>query len=186
MSVRAYIGLGANLGDREATIDAALAAIGLIDGVQLRVVSPLYETEPIGPPQPSYLNGALSVDTVLSAPELLRGLLAVERRLGRVRVATERNAPRTIDLDLLLHGESIWREAEIEVPHPRLLERAFVLVPLLQIAPNLRHPVTGCLLASGSCLRSSFGIAVWRPGQVFGGDLEQHPRSRDLSKGLAQ
>jgi len=186
VSVSAYIGLGANLGNREETIDAAVAAVGLIDGVELRAVSALYETEPIGPPQPRYLNGALSVDTVLSAPELLRGLLAVERRLGRVRVETERNAPRTIDLDLLLHGESIWREADIEVPHPRLLERAFVLVPLLEIAPNLRHPVTGCLLASSPSIRSSSSIALWRAGQVFVGDLEQHPRSRDLSKGLAQ
>lgn len=183
MSVIAYIGIGANLGDRAATIDAAVAAIGLLDGVERLAESALYETEPIGPPQPHYLNGVLAVRTVLSAPELLRALLEVERRLGRVRIDAERNAPRTIDLDLLLHGESIWREAEVEVPHPRLLDRSFVLVPLLEIAPTLRHPITGILLNSCGSARADSGIALWRPARPLDTDPERHQRSHDLSKG---
>lgn len=183
MSVTAYIGVGANLGDRAATIDAAVAAIGRLDGVELLAASSLYETDPVGPPQPRYLNGAVAVNTVLSAPELLRGLLEVERRLGRVRIDSERNAPRTIDLDLLLHGESIWREADVEVPHPRLMERAFVLVPLLEIAPHLCHPVTGSVLASAPCATDGFGIVMWRPRQPLDTHPERHQRSHDLSKG---
>lgn len=183
MSVTAYIGLGANLGDRAATIDAAVAAIGLLDGVKLLAESALYETEPVGPPQPRYLNGVLAVQTVLSAPELLRVLLEVERRLGRVRIDAERNAPRTIDLDLLLHGESIWREADLEVPHPRLLERSFVLVPLLEIAPRLCHPITGVVLDSCGSAYANSGIVMWRPARLLDTDPERHPRSHDLSKG---
>jgi len=183
VNVTAYIGLGSNLGDRAATIDAAVAAIGLLDGVEVIAVSALYETDPVGPPQPRYLNGAIAVATILSAPELLHGLLEVERRLGRVRIDAERNAPRTIDLDLLLHGESIWREAELEVPHARLLERAFVLIPLLEIAPNLCHPVNGCLLASAPAAIAPSGIAMWRPARSLDTHSERHQRSRDLSKG---
>lgn len=183
MSVTAYIGLGSNLGDRAATIDAAVAAIDRLEGVKVVQASALYETDPVGPPQPRYLNGALAVNTALSAPELLRGLLEVERRLGRIRIDSERNAPRTIDLDLLLHGESIWREADVHVPHPRLMDRVFVLVPLLEIAPNLRHPVTGSLLALSPCAAESSGIVMWRPRQPLDTHHERHQRSHNLSKG---
>lgn len=183
MSVTAYIGVGSNLGDRAAAIDAAVAAVGRLGGVRLTAVSALYETDPVGPPQPRYLNGAFAVKTDLSAPELLRELLEVERKLGRVRIDSQRSAPRTIDLDLLLHGESVWRDADVEVPHPRMMERAFVLIPLVQIAPKLCHPVTGSVLASAPCIVAATGIALWRPALPSVSTPERHSHSQDLSKG---
>jgi len=131
---RAYVGVGANLGDREATIRAALAALpGVV------AVSALRETDPVGiVEQPLFLNGAAALETELAARELLETLLAVERELGRER--GERWGPRTIDLDLLLYGDETIDVPGLEVPHPRLAERAFVLEPLLELDPSLRLP----------------------------------------------
>jgi 2-amino-4-hydroxy-6-hydroxymethyldihydropteridine diphosphokinase len=144
-AVVAYLALGANLGDRAATIDAALARL---ESEALRVVarSPLYETEAVAPdPQPRYLNGAARVETTLSAAALLARCLDVEASLGRVRPPGRVHAPRTIDIDLLLYGAAVVSDPPaLIVPHPRLLERAFVRVPLADVAlAGLVHPITG-------------------------------------------
>jgi 2-amino-4-hydroxy-6-hydroxymethyldihydropteridine diphosphokinase len=134
---RAYIGLGANLGDREATIRAAIAELPGVVGV-----STLRETDPVGvTDQPRFLNGVAVIETELRPHELLGLLLAVERRLGRER--RERWGPRTIDLDLLLYGDEVIDEDGLTVPHPHLQERRFVLEPLAEIAPALVVPGLG-------------------------------------------
>jgi 2-amino-4-hydroxy-6-hydroxymethyldihydropteridine diphosphokinase len=134
---RAYVGVGANLGDREGTIRAALAALpGVV------AVSELRETEPVGVvDQPPFLNGAAALETELPVRELLDVLLEVERELGRER--RERWGPRTIDLDLLLYGGETIDEPGLTVPHPRLHERRFALEPLLDLDPALVVPGHG-------------------------------------------
>ena len=134
---RAYVGVGANLGDREATIRAALDALpGVV------AVSALRETDPVGVvDQPLFLNGAAALETELAARELLETLLAVERELGRER--GERWGPRTIDLDLLLYGDGTIDEPGLTVPHPRLHERRFALEPLLDLDSELTIPGRG-------------------------------------------
>jgi 2-amino-4-hydroxy-6-hydroxymethyldihydropteridine diphosphokinase len=140
---RAYVGLGANLGDRERTLQAAVDALAAEDGVEVVSVSVLRETEPVGVgQQPLYLNGAAEVETTLTARELLDRLLAVEQRFGRIRVPGE-HGPRTLDLDLLLYGDEVIDEPELHVPHPRLHERRFVLEPLAELAPGLVVPGRG-------------------------------------------
>jgi 2-amino-4-hydroxy-6-hydroxymethyldihydropteridine diphosphokinase len=133
----AYIGLGANLGDREETIRAAVAELP-----DVVAVSPLRETDPVGvTDQPRFLNGVAALETELAPRELLDVLLAVERRLGRER--RERWGPRTIDLDLLLYGDEVIDEDGLKIPHPRLHERRFVLEPLADLAPQLVVPGLG-------------------------------------------
>jgi 2-amino-4-hydroxy-6-hydroxymethyldihydropteridine diphosphokinase len=140
---RAYVGLGANLGDRERTLRAAVAALDAEEGIEVMAISKLRETEPVGVgEQPLYLNGAVALDTTLEAPELLERLLAVEQRFGRVRVPGE-HGPRTLDLDLLLYGEEQIEAPGLVVPHPRLHERRFVLEPLAELDPGLAVPARG-------------------------------------------
>jgi 2-amino-4-hydroxy-6-hydroxymethyldihydropteridine diphosphokinase len=140
---RAYVGLGANLGDRERTLRAAVAALDAEEGIEVMAISKLRETEPVGVgEQPLYLNGAAALDTTLEAPELLERLLAVEERFGRVRVPGE-HGPRTLDLDLLLYGEEQIEAPGLVVPHPRLHERRFVLEPLVELDPGLAVPARG-------------------------------------------
>jgi 2-amino-4-hydroxy-6-hydroxymethyldihydropteridine diphosphokinase len=133
----AYIGLGSNLGDREATIRAATAALpGVV------AMSALRETDPVGKTdQPRFLNAVAALETELSAGELLDVLLSVERELGRER--RERWGPRTIDLDLLLYGDETLDEPGLRVPHPRLHERRFALEPLAELDPELFVPGRG-------------------------------------------
>ena len=140
---RAYVGLGANLGDREHALHAAIDALAAEDGVEVVSVSVLRETEPVGVgQQPLYLNGAAEVETTLTARELLDRLLALEQRFGRIRVTGE-HGPRTLDLDLLLYGDEVIDEPGLTVPHPRLHERRFVLEPLAELAPGLVVPGRG-------------------------------------------
>ena len=140
---RAYVGLGANLGDRERTLHAAVDALAAADGVEVAAVSTLRETEPVGVgEQPRFLNGAVALDTSLPARGLLDLLLAVEQRFGRVRVSGE-HGPRTLDLDLLLYGDEQIDEPGLNVPHPQLHERRFVLEPLAELAPGLVVPRRG-------------------------------------------
>ena len=140
---RAYVGLGANLGDRERTLRAAVDALGAEDGVEVVAVSTLRETDPVGVgDQPRFLNGAAELETTLTARELLGRLLAIEQRFGRVRVPGE-HGPRTLDLDLLLYGDAELDEPGLTVPHPRLHERRFVLEPLAELAPGLVVPGRG-------------------------------------------
>jgi 2-amino-4-hydroxy-6-hydroxymethyldihydropteridine diphosphokinase len=138
---RAYVGLGANLGDRETTIRRAVALIGAEPGTRVAAVSTLRETDPVGHlDQPRFLNGVCAVDTELSPHALLELLLAVERRLGRDRTGGPRFGPRTIDLDLLVYGDATVDEPDLTVPHPRLAERRFALEPLWELAPGLVLP----------------------------------------------
>lgn len=133
--VTAYIALGANLGDARATVRAALAALDGLPRTRLLRASGLYRTAPWEASGPDFINAVAAVETGLDAHELLRALQALELQAGRER--PYRNAPRTLDLDLLLHGDAIIDTPELIVPHPRLRERAFVLVPLAEIAPAL-------------------------------------------------
>jgi 2-amino-4-hydroxy-6-hydroxymethyldihydropteridine diphosphokinase len=140
----AYIALGGNLGDRAANLRAAVAQLEQAD-VRVDAKSPLFDTEPAGgEPQPRYLNAVVRVETALAPRALLDLCLGVERALGRHRPPGATNAPRTIDLDLLLMGDLILEEPGLQLPHPRLLQRPFVRVPLAAVAePGLRHPLTG-------------------------------------------
>lgn len=133
--VLAYIGLGANLGDAAATLKAAVAALAQVPGVQAGACSSLYRTAPIDSSGPDYLNAVAEVITTLTAPALLRELQALENAAGRER--PYRNAPRILDLDLLLYGSAHIESPDLTVPHPRMWERAFVLVPLAEISPAL-------------------------------------------------
>jgi 2-amino-4-hydroxy-6-hydroxymethyldihydropteridine diphosphokinase len=140
VTTRAYIALGANLGDRARAIALALDALRATPRVRVVEVSRLWETEPVGPPQPAYLNAAAALDTELDALALLARLHEAERAAGRTRGA-ERNLPRTLDLDLLLFGGLAIEAPELVVPHPRMHERSFVLEPLAEIAGDVVHPV---------------------------------------------
>ncbi len=141
-TVTAYIGLGSNLGDRRELIRRAIQALDALDGVSVVERSDLYETDPVGgPPQPRFLNGVVEIECRVSARELMRAMLRIEAALGRTR--EDRNAPRTIDLDLLLWGDTVIDEEALTIPHPRMHERWFVLRPLTDIAPDMRHPVLG-------------------------------------------
>jgi 2-amino-4-hydroxy-6-hydroxymethyldihydropteridine diphosphokinase len=138
----AFVGIGSNLGDREANLRQAVDLLGAEKEVEVVAVSKLRETEPVGGvEQGPFLNGALHLRTELSARELLDRLLDVEQRLGRVRL--ERFGPRTIDLDLLVYGDEIVEEPGLAVPHPRLHERRFALEPLAELAPSLVVPGRG-------------------------------------------
>jgi 2-amino-4-hydroxy-6-hydroxymethyldihydropteridine diphosphokinase len=141
---RAFVGLGSNLGDREALIAEAVELLRAEDGIDVLAVSTLRETDPVGYlDQPGFLNGAVALDTSLTPRELLDRLLAVERRLGRERGVGPRFGPRTIDLDLLLYGEETIEEPGLQVPHPRLAERRFALEPLVELDPALEVPGAG-------------------------------------------
>jgi 2-amino-4-hydroxy-6-hydroxymethyldihydropteridine diphosphokinase len=137
--VRAVVGLGANVGDRLGAMRAAVGELGRTGVVVAR--SRVYETEPVGPAQPRFLNAAVLLVWKGTPEELLRELLDVEARLGRVR--SERWGPRVIDLDLLWAEGVVVERAELTVPHPGLRERAFALVPLLDVAPDAHDPRTG-------------------------------------------
>lgn len=138
----AYVGLGANLGDRERTLRAAVETLDGRDDVRVTDVSELRETEPVGgPPQGLFLNGAVRLRTTLGPGELLTVLQAVENAFGRTR--TVRWGPRTLDLDLLLYEDRVVRTPSLEVPHPRMHRRRFVLEPLCDLCPELEHPVLG-------------------------------------------
>jgi 2-amino-4-hydroxy-6-hydroxymethyldihydropteridine diphosphokinase len=138
---RAYVGLGANLGERERAIRQAVGLLGAEPGIEVVAVSTLRDTDPVGyEDQPRFLNGAVAIETGLPPRELLERLLAVERKLGRLRGEGPRFGPRAIDLDLLLYGAETVDEPGLTVPHPRLAERLFVLEPLVELDPTLRLP----------------------------------------------
>jgi 2-amino-4-hydroxy-6-hydroxymethyldihydropteridine diphosphokinase len=137
----AYLALGSNLGDREANLLKALEWLETADA-QIARRSSLYETEPQElREQPWFLNQVVEIGTTLSPLELLARIREIERELGRKRVVAK--GPRTIDIDILLYGEAIMNTPELQIPHPRLADRRFVLEPLAELAPDLRHPVTG-------------------------------------------
>ena len=138
--------LGSNLdskfGDREANLREAVRRIGTLG--EVRAVSSFYDTEPVGQlEQPRFLNGALVMETELEPVALMRGLLGVERAMGRDRVGSVAKGPRVIDLDLLLYGDWVMSSEELMLPHPAMGERRFVLEPLAEIAPEWVHPIVG-------------------------------------------
>jgi 2-amino-4-hydroxy-6-hydroxymethyldihydropteridine diphosphokinase len=141
-STKAFIGLGANLGDPEAQVRRALAALAELPGTRLLAASSLYRSAPVGViAQPDFINAVAAAETTLAARALLEALLAAERRFGRRRDFP--GAPRTLDLDLLLYGDRVITEPGLVVPHPRMHERAFVLAPLAEIAPDIAIPGKG-------------------------------------------
>lgn len=140
-----FVGLGANLGDTEAALDDAVRRLQGLPGTQVVAVSPRYRTAPMDSAGPDYLNAVVELRTRLQPQELLQALLAIEQAHGRQR--PYRNAPRTLDLDLLLFGQRVMDTPLLTLPHPRLHQRAFVLRPLLDLAPVLQHPRLGPLQA---------------------------------------
>lgn len=140
-SEAAFVGLGANLGDARRALDAAFGALASLPGTRLRAASSLYRSAPIDASGPDYLNAVVLIDTRLAPLALLRQLQLIEHRHGRER--PYRHAPRTLDLDLLLYGRRRIATQALTVPHPRLAERAFVLRPLAELAPQLVLPGLG-------------------------------------------
>jgi 2-amino-4-hydroxy-6-hydroxymethyldihydropteridine diphosphokinase len=135
MAVAAYLGLGSNLGDRLANLQAAVDALQREPALRVTASSRVWETTPVGgPPQPDYLNAVVRIETDLSARDLLHVARRVESRLGRIR--KERWGARTIDVDVLLHDDEQIDEPDLVVPHPRMTQRAFVLLPLLELEPD--------------------------------------------------
>jgi 2-amino-4-hydroxy-6-hydroxymethyldihydropteridine diphosphokinase len=145
--ITAYIALGANLGDREKNIRAALSQLNKIEGVSIGQVSTLLENPAVGGPpnSPQFLNAAAELKTTLGSHALLHHLLEIEKKLGRIR--RDRWEPRPIDMDLLLYGDHIISSQELVVPHPLMHERRFVLQPLAEIAPEAVHPVLQMTIA---------------------------------------
>jgi 2-amino-4-hydroxy-6-hydroxymethyldihydropteridine diphosphokinase len=144
--IRAYVALGSNLGNPVQIVEDAIDAMAALRGSLLKAMSSLYRTAPVGlKRQPDFINAVVALDTRLSPRDLLDELFAVEARFGRER--SVRNAPRTLDLDLLLHGETVQDDPALTLPHPRMHERAFVLAPLAEIAPDLMIPGRGPVAA---------------------------------------
>lgn len=139
--VLAYIGIGSNLNDSAAIVSQAFEALGTISLTSFIARSPLYRSKPLGPPQPDYINAVASLKTALSADDLLTALQGLEDAFGRQRGI--RWGPRTLDLDILVFGDLIKNDPHLIVPHPRLHDRAFVLYPLRDIAPDLMVPRLG-------------------------------------------
>lgn len=141
------IALGSNLGNSLATLESSLTVLNQIPGIKLQATSSWYQTKPVGnlTPQPDYLNGCALLSLKQTPEELLVILQAIELQFGRVRTA--KNAARTLDLDLLLYDDLILNSSNLTIPHPRMNERAFVLVPLAEIAPDWVEPVSGVKIA---------------------------------------
>ncbi len=148
VAVEVYLGLGSNLGNPIANLKSACTAISQIDGVQLLALSPFYSSKPIGPQdQPDYVNAAIRLSTHLSAQQLLEQLQAIENQHGRIR--TVRWGARTLDLDILLYGDSQVHDSQLTIPHIEMSKRSFVLYPLADIAPaGLMIPGLGTTLAA--------------------------------------
>ena len=155
---QAFVGLGSNLGDRVAALDTALAALAALPATTLVARSSFYESAPVEAPGDDYLNAVAQLDTALTPLALLAALQSIESQQGRERPYG--NAPRTLDLDLLLHGEVALASPELTLPHPRLHQRAFVLVPLAEIAPTLVIPTHGTV---GDLID---GVAAQRIGKL--------------------
>ncbi len=141
--MKAYIALGANLGEPVQTLRQALDAISHMSGVTVTGKSSLYRTAPVDSSGPDYVNAVIRVETTLKSEELLKHLLRLEKFFGRVRPAGVINAPRTLDLDLLLCGRLVRQTEILTLPHPRMHQRAFVLVPLTEIDPDIEIPGLG-------------------------------------------
>ncbi|MDN5864216.1 MAG: 2-amino-4-hydroxy-6-hydroxymethyldihydropteridine diphosphokinase [Gammaproteobacteria bacterium] len=156
----AWVGLGSNLGEPASAVENAICELESLPETQLAARSRLYRTPPWGPEQPDFINAVAKLETGLEAGTLLTELLAIEARHGRER--RERWGPRTLDLDLLLYGKERIVTNRLEVPHPRLAERAFVLVPLAELEPELEVPGAGKVSALLACVDAS-GVEALAP-----------------------
>jgi 2-amino-4-hydroxy-6-hydroxymethyldihydropteridine diphosphokinase len=153
-----YLGLGANIGNREANLRTALRDLTRMARVE--AVSSLYETDPIGSvPQPAFYNAACRIETGLEPESLLRFLKSVEHEIGR-RPSRPAGGPRPIDLDILLYEDRVLQSQDLTIPHPRLAERAFVLVPLAEIAPGVRHPMREQTIAELAAAVGEAGVRL--------------------------
>lgn len=137
----AFVGLGSNRGDRAERLRLAVEGIAALEGTRVLAVSSIYETDPVGEPGSPYFNAVVRIATELDPAALWAGLRGVETALGRP--ARERSGPRTIDVDLLYYGDRRYRDEELEIPHPRVGERLFVLVPMTELAPGWKDPRNG-------------------------------------------
>lgn len=147
-AVTAYVGVGANLGQPLVAVRQAMDDLAVSEGIAVKRRSSLYRSAPLAATGPDFVNAVVEVSTTLSAPALLRRLQQLEQRAGRTRPFV--NAPRTLDLDVLLYGDAVMQSAALVLPHPRMQERAFVLVPLAEIAP---HRVSAAQLHAVQCQR---------------------------------
>ncbi len=162
-----FLGLGANLGDRGAALRSAASALAAHPGLRLRALSTLRRTAPVGgPPQPDFVNAAARLECALPPQRLLALLQEIERRHGRRRDL--RHGPRTLDLDLLLYGRAQSRAADLQLPHPRLAERAFVVEPLAELAPRLPLPDGSTAAARAAALRRASPAAGCGAGACEG------------------
>lgn len=168
MTERAYIGVGSNLGDRLARCVAAVEALSRLERTRLVACSRWYDTEPVGAAaRYPFINGVVGLETDLSPHDLLTACLAIERAQGRER--REPGEPRTVDLDLLCYGDRVISEPALTLPHPRLAERAFVLVPFEDIAPRAVHPVLGASIAElRARLKDPHQVRLLQPAALGG------------------
>jgi len=142
--MRSFIGLGSNVGDRAENLRQAIRALKATPGMEVAQVSGIYETEPVGgPAQPDYLNAVVEIDTQLGPRAIFEACMTIEHALGRERSTEEHWGPRVIDLDVLTCGDLMVSDPDLEIPHPRIAERAFVLVPFSEIAPYIEIPGLG-------------------------------------------
>ena len=165
-AVTAYLGLGANVGDRLANLERALELLNATGGISVVKCSSIYETEPWGvTEQPRFLNAAVEVRTTLEPDALLSAGKEIEGRIGRV--TTVRFGPRAIDVDILLYGNLLvdWQTPDLQIPHPRMAERAFVLVPLAEIGSEIIHPVTNKSIGEmAASVEGRVGVIPWANG----------------------
>ncbi|MBN3896658.1 MAG: 2-amino-4-hydroxy-6-hydroxymethyldihydropteridine diphosphokinase [Nostoc sp. NOS(2021)] len=141
---RSAVAFGSNIGDSLTILEAAIETLAQTPGILLEARSNWYQTKAVGPPQPDYLNGCVTLQVEITAQQLLEILLGIEQKFGRVR--QERWGPRILDLDLLLYDDFIIDTPNLQIPHPRMRDRAFVLVPLAEIASDWIEPVSGCVI----------------------------------------
>ena len=162
---RSALSLGSNIGESQTILEAAIEILAQTPGILLEARSSWYQTKAVGPPQPDYLNGCVTLQVEILPQQLLEILLGIEQQFGRVR--HERWGPRTLDLDLLLYDDLIVDTPNLQIPHPRMRDRAFVLVPLAEIAPDWIEPVSGCVIKELLKQVDCSDVHLWTGNQKY-------------------